>query len=216
VDEIYDRRFHAAERPARAAVWQELAAFLQRWVPPDSAVIDIACGQGGFISNIDARERWASDVRDVAADLGDQITFVHAGGLSLRDHVPSAHFGVAFISNYLEHLASPEEVVHQLEVVRDIVRPGGRVIVLQPNVRLIGGAYWDFIDHRVPLTDRSLREAAETAGFETEVVHPRFLPYTFKSRLPRGRALVRAYLAFRPAWFLFGKQTLYVGRRPRH
>jgi len=25
---------------------------------------------------------------------------------------------------------------------------------------------------------------------------------------------VRAYLAFPPAWLLFGKQTLYVGEKP--
>ena len=39
----------------------------------------------------------------------------------------------------------------------------------------------------------------------------RFLPYSTKGRLPTAPALVRAYLAFPPAWWLLGKQTLYVG-----
>jgi hypothetical protein len=30
--------------------------------------------------------------------------------------------------------------------------------------------------------------------------------------MPQHPALVRAYLALRPVWLLFGKQTLYVGR----
>ena len=47
-----------------------------------------------------------------------------------------------------------------------------------------------------------------------EALVTRFLPYTTKSRLPQHPALVRAYLAFPPAWRLLGKQTLYVGERP--
>ena len=42
----------------------------------------------------------------------------------------------------------------------------------------------------------------------------RFLPYTTKSRFPQHPLLVRAYLAFPPAWLVLGRQTLYVGRRP--
>lgn len=82
---------------------------------------------------------------------------------------------------------------------------------MQPNIRLIGGAYWDFIDHQTALTDRSLAEAAEMSGFKTRRNIARFLPYTTKSRLPKHPLLVRAYLAFPPAWLLLGKQTLYIG-----
>ena len=64
--------------------------------------------------------------------------------------------------------------------------------MLQPNIRLTGAAYWDFIDHKVALTERSLVEAAELCGFETERLIKRFLPYTTKSRLPQaGRSSVR-------------------------
>ena len=41
------------------------------------------------------------------------------------------------------------------------------MIVLQPNVRLVGGAYWDFIDHQVALTEKSLVEAGDLAGLRT-------------------------------------------------
>ncbi len=125
-----------------------------------------------------------------------------------------ASFDVVFTSNYLEHLASPEAVIEQLAVVRDLLRPGGRAIVLQPNIALVGGAYWDFIDHRVALTDRSLVEAAQLAGLKTRRVIRRFLPYSTKGRLPAHPALVRGYLALPLAWLLLGKQTLYIGARP--
>ncbi len=29
------------------------------------------------------------------------------------------------------------------------------MLVLQPNIRYVGGAYWDFLDHHLPLTDRT-------------------------------------------------------------
>ena len=101
------------------------------------------------------------------------------------------------MSNYLEHLPTSEHVIAQLKVARDLVKPGGKVAVLQPNIRLIGGSYWDFIDHQVGLTDRSLVEAGELAGLSIYRVIRRFLPFTWKSRLPRHPLLVRSYCGFR-------------------
>jgi len=85
--------------------------------------------------------------------------------------------------------------------------------VLQPNIRLVGPRYWDFIDHKVALTERSLLEAAELAGLQTVDLITRFLPYSTKGRLPSHPALVKAYLRCPPAWWLLGRQTLYVGER---
>jgi 2-polyprenyl-3-methyl-5-hydroxy-6-metoxy-1,4-benzoquinol methylase len=122
-------------------------------------------------------------------------------------------FDIVFTSNYLEHLSSADQVIDQLRVVMRLLRPGGTVIVLQPNIRLVGGAYWDFIDHKVALTERSLAEAAEIAGLTTTRVITRFLPYTTKSRLPQHPLAARLYLALPPAWRILGKQTLYFGQR---
>ena len=87
-------------------------------------------------------------------------------------------------------------------------------MILQPNIRLVGPRYWDYIDHKVALTERSLTEAAELAGLRTDNVITRFLPYSTKGRLPSAPTLVRWYLAFPPARWLLGKQTLYTGSRP--
>jgi SAM-dependent methyltransferase len=213
-DDVYARRFPDAEVRAKDLIWREIARWLSRYIPADAVTLDLACDRGYFIRNVRARERWATDLRDVSGDLGDGIRFVRADGLRLREALPAASFDVVFTSNYLEHLAGPDAVIEQLAVVRDLLRPGGRAIVLQPNIALVGGAYWDFIDHRVALTDHSLVEAAELAGLRTRHVIRRFLPYSTKGRLPSHPALVRAYLALPPLWLLLGKQTLYVGTRP--
>jgi SAM-dependent methyltransferase len=213
--DVYDLRFDEADQARKEAIWRELGRFLQRYVPADGRVVDIACDLGYFIRNIHAAERWATDIRDVAATLPPDVHFVRARGLDLADVVPPESFDLAFFSNYLEHLASTEAILQQLRVAFALLKPGGRVLILQPNIRLLGGKYWDFIDHQTALTERSLAEAATMAGFRTKEVIARFLPYTTKSHFPQHPLLVRAYLAFPPAWLVLGKQTLYLGEKPR-
>jgi SAM-dependent methyltransferase len=122
---------------------------------------------------------------------------------------------VVFASNFFEHLPDKAAFLATLAEARRILRPGtGRLLVLQPNIRLTGGAYWDFVDHHLPLTERTLSEAAELVGLEPIEIRPRFLPYTTKSRLPQHPLLVRAYLRFPPLQWLLGKQTWFVAIRP--
>ncbi len=214
LEDVYGHRFSDADARAKDLMWREICRFLQREVDPAAAVLDVACDRGDFIRNIAAGEKWASDVRDVSQHLSTDVRFVQCDGLRLPEHVPTGHFDVVFMSNYLEHLASSDVVVEQMRAVADVLRPGGAMIVLQPNIRLVGGRYWDFIDHKVALTDASLVEAAELAGLRPRTLIKRFLPYTTKARLPTRPGLVRAYLKVRPAWWLLGKQSLLVAEKP--
>ena len=213
--EVYEQRFDADDQAHKDTIWRELGRFLQRYIAPDARIVDIACDLGYFIRNVKARERWATDIRDVSSALPSDVHFIRASGLDLADVLPNDSFDLAFFSNYLEHLASTEAVLEQLRVTYALLKPGGRVLILQPNIRLIGGSYWDFIDHQTALTEKSLAEAATMAGFRTKQVIARFMPYTTKSRMPQHPLLVRAYLNFPPAWLLMGKQTLYLGEKPR-
>src|SRR5688500_18706176 len=104
VQRIYARRFDEADAAAKDAIWREITRYLQRFVPPESVVLDVACDRGDFIRNIAAREKWATDVRDVAGHLPADVRFVEADGLALHQQLPRGHFDVAFMSNYLEHL----------------------------------------------------------------------------------------------------------------
>ena len=209
--ELYDARFDEREISRKEEVWREIVRHLQRYIDPAGPILDLGCDRGHFVRFVEANERWATDIRDMRSALPDDVRFVQGSGLELGNLVPTRHFATVFMSNYLEHLESSDAVIDQLRVVHSLLRPKGRVIVLQPNIRLVGPRYWDFIDHRVALTERSLLEAAELAGFRTIDLVTRFLPYSTKGRLPTDRRLVRLYLRSRPAWWLFGRQTLFVG-----
>lgn len=209
---LYRHRFPEDDHRRKEAAWREICAYLQRFVPPETSVLDVGCDRGYFIRNIRAAERWAADVRDMRADLPADVVFVRSDALQLREAVRRS-FDRIFMSNLLEHLRDSDEVVRMLAVCRDLLVDGGLLIVLQPNVKFVGGAYWDFLDHRTPLTERSLTEAVALAGLTVERVIVRFLPYTFRSALPTHPLLVRVYLAIPPLWRLFGKQTLLVARK---
>lgn len=211
--DLYGARFDEREVSAKDAVWREIVRYLQRYVDASAPLIDVGCDRGHFVRWVTARERWASDIRDVGESLPDDVRFIQSSGLQLANVIPNAYFGTVFMSNYLEHLEDSDQVIAQLRVAADLLQPGGRVVVLQPNIRLVGSRYWDFIDHRVALTERSLLEAAELAGLQTVKLTTRFIPYSTKGRLPSNGALVRAYLAIPALWRLMGKQSLYVGTR---
>ncbi len=211
--DLYDLRFDAQDAAAKDRIWREIVTFLARWIDPNAPVLDIGTDRGHFIRFAHGSERWASDIRDVSAALPEDVHFVQGSGLDLAMHIPNGYFGTVFMSNYLEHLSSSEAVIEQLGVARQLLRPDGRLIVLQPNIRLVGPRYWDFIDHKVALTEKSLVEAAGIAGLQTEKLIVRFLPYSTKGRLPSTPALVRFYLRVPLAWRLLGKQTLFIATR---
>src|SRR6185436_16013967 len=111
-----------------------------------------------------------------------------------------------FVSNFFEHVPR-EVIVSTLVEIRRVLKPGGRLLVLQPNVRYCAKDYWMFFDHITPVDDRALVEALNGAGYDVETCLPRFLPYTTKSRLPSGPGLVRLYLKVPLAWRMLGAQA---------
>lgn len=210
---IYARRFPEAEMGRRLGLWRIISGYLQRYIPTDCRLLELGTGHGEFITTVHAAERWATDIRETPVALPADVRFVLSDGLALLDVLPEAAFDRIFMSNYLEHLPSGDAVIEQLRITARLLKPGGRVIILQPDIGLVGPAYWDFIDHRVALTVRSLTEAVELAGLRPILTIRRFLPYSTQGRLPASPLLVRLYLAVRPAWRLMGKQVLMVAER---
>ncbi len=214
VSSIYRHRWTGAELEPVRAVWVVLVRdFFQALIPDGAAILDVGCGFCHFINNVRGAERVGVDANPEArAFAGDGVRFIQSSDLTLSE-IPDDHFDVVFLSNFLEHLRSGDDVLSLLSRIRELLKTGGRVIILQPNFRLLGAAYFDFIDHKTILTDSSMREALEVAGFAIDKTIVRFLPYTTKSRMPSSPTLVRLYLRMPFAWRLFGKQSLFVARK---
>jgi hypothetical protein len=93
------------------------------------------------------------------------------------------------------------------------LKPGGQLIALGPNIKFVQGAYWDFWDHFLSLTELSLSEALDNNGYRVERAVPRFLPYTTINQPAFPMAFVRLYLRLPLLWPWFGRQFLVVARR---
>jgi SAM-dependent methyltransferase len=217
LDRLYAHRFSTRDRMAKVRLWRTLCeAFFSRYVPADGVVLDIGAGYCDFINHIRAGRRIAVDLNpDMARAAADDVD-VHCHPLErLGEVLPPDSIDLAFASNVFEHLrGGPDALLQVLGAVRGVLRPGGRLIIMQPNARLVGGAFWDFFDHTLPLSEKGMAEALRLADFEVVECRARFLPYTTKSRLPKWPPLVRLYLALPPAQWLFGKQMLIIARRP--
>ncbi len=214
---IYAYRFADIDADARASVWAEINRWFaaSRIVRPDDIVADIACGNGEFINGVANDIRYGVDkVDEKSATIADGVRFISKGAetLSAADF-PDGKPTLFFLSNFLEHLEDKVDIVNLFECLAGVLEPGGRVVVMGPNIAHVRGEYWDFIDHILPLTEKAVEEALAAAGLRIARSHDRFLPYSFKSGLPPSPFLVRAYLNFSPAWKILGKQFLVVGEK---
>lgn len=206
---LYASRF-AGEGAQRDDIWQVLCAdFFQRWVPRESTVLDLAAGHCEFINNIVAARRIAVDLNpDVAARAAAGIE-THVARSDALGAIADRSVDVVFCSNFFEHITR-DAILATLAEARRVLAPGGRFLLLQPNVRYCARDYWQFFDHITPVDDRAMVEAFAATGFRVTTNIPRFLPYTTKSRLPSGPGLVRLYLRVPLAWRVLGAQAFMV------
>lgn len=145
----------------------------------DGALLDVGCGSGDYLDlmralgwkrvvGVDISERGVTAARDL---LGLEA---HQGQLA-EIGFPDATFDAITMSHTLEHVADP---VALLSEARRILRPGGRVAILVPNVRSLGsrvfGRYWLGLDtprHLVCFAPSGLRRVIERSGLTLESLH---------------------------------------------
>lgn len=210
-ERLYSYRFRNVDQGARTAVWREIAPWVWNEIGRPDVMLDPAAGRGEFINAVPARERWAVDmVQYPEGTYGEGVKPVVADIFDAN--LPERHFGGVFVSNFLEHLFTQEDASTFLEKMHSVLQPGGRIAVIGPNFRYCAKDYFDCADHTLVFTHGAIEEHLYAAGFEPERIEPRFLPYSFRSRLPASAGMTRAYLRTRPAWNLFGRQFLAIGR----
>jgi SAM-dependent methyltransferase len=208
--EIYRRRFEDGE--ARVLLWQTLVeSFFQRYVDADDIVLDLPCGYGEFINSIRCKTKYALDVnRDAIKYLASDVTYLEASSTAIP--LDDGSVTKVFVSNFFEHLTR-DEIADTIVELHRVLKAGGRVLVLQPNIRFASKNYWMFFDHITPVDDRALEEVFTALGFRLHERITRFLPFTTKGKLPMSVTLVRLYLRLPLAWRILGQQSFLVFER---
>ena len=210
---VYEQRFGPLQE-YRRRVWETLVRhFFQSLVPETGKVLDLGCGYGEFINAIRAREKAGMDMNeDSGRRLRPEVRFIQ------QDCAQAWPFGageldLVFSSNFFEHLPDKAMLGRTLEEAFRCLKPAGRLIAVGPNIRFTRGSYWDFWDHYLPLTERSLCEGLRVRGFQIERCHARFLPYRMTAGPQYPMWVVAAYVRVPLLWKLAGQQFLVIARK---
>ena len=197
--------------PRRAAVWRAISRYLQPWVDESAGLLDLGAGYGDFSREIRSGRKWALEQNPGLVKYWDES--VQPLMQSALDPWPLADgsLGAIFASNFFEHFTLEQGTQVMAEAMR-VLRPGGRLIVIQPNFRLEPRRYFDDYTHRTAYTNNGFRDFLQAQGWTIVHSEPRFLPFTMKSRLPTAEWLVRLYLSlpYRP----LAGQFLVIAERP--
>ena len=205
------RSLRIPKNAARRFVWRSIANYLKSEIDADSPAVDLGAGNFDFLENVRSTRKIAIDLDP--AILDDLIEGVEALHSNVAESIPlpTDLAGTVLASNLLEHLER-DEIDRCLREIYRTLRPGGKLLVIQPNFRINPHHYFDDFTHKTILTHHSLRDWLLSIGFEVTRIDARFLPLTLKSRLSFGHRLTPLYLRlpYRP----FASQMLVIARKP--
>lgn len=209
---IYKRRF-TPDVDFRKEFYKILCKdFYSKYIPKNAVLLDIATGYCEFINTIQVKKKFAVDLNpDAKKYAAKDVNLIIAPSTDITP-VKTGSIDIVHVSNFFEHLTR-EDIVKSLAEIHRVLKKGGKILVMQPNIRYCYKDYWMFFDHLTPLDDRSLCEVLEISGFEVEECIPRFLPYTTKSDLPKSLLLAKIYINFPSLYKLFGQQAFIVARK---
>lgn len=212
-DRIYQYRFQQISHEKKKVIWSIIANFFYGLLGKPQRILDSAGGMCEFINAIPSEERWTVDIVDAIRKFAAPEVKLIIGDVLTVD-LPKNYFDAVFISNFLEHLHSQEEVAFFLERMYSCLKPGGKIGIIGPNFKYCYREYFDFADHTVVLSELGVAEHLYGAGFTIEKSYSRFLPLSFRGGLPIHPTLVKLYMHMPFVWTVLGKQFLFIAQKP--
>ena len=205
----FNTRLNFSEK--RVILWKTLNnCFFKKYIPENSAVLELGSGYCDFINSIKARRKVAIDIsEDMRKFASSEVDFI-CGSIVDLTLFEDNEFDIVFSSNVFEHL-DQEEVSLCFKQIFSKIKKGGLLIILQPNFRYAYAEYFDDFTHKSIWSHESLSDFLTLHGFSIVKKYPKFLPLTIKSHLPTWSFLIKLYINL-PIKF-FGKQMLFIAQK---
>jgi SAM-dependent methyltransferase len=204
----FETRFLEDDR--RLKSWNYLCRYFQKIVSREDTILEIGAGYCYFINQIEASRKIAVDLFPDLSIFASSSVESHIGDARKMDFLEDNSIDTIFASNFLEHLDWTQLEVLMTEILR-VLKPAGRVMIMQPNFRHCYKHYFDDYTHRTVFTDHSVRDWFASHGFLTEISKPRFLTLTVKSTMGKLSFLIPIYL--KSPWKPRSGQMFFVFRR---
>ena len=182
-----------ARNASRSKVWRHVCRYLSRWISPNDELLELGAGWCDFANHVEARQVVAMDLDETVQKVAASHVTAVVGDCTDLDRFETDSFDVVFASNLLEHLTR-DDSGRLLAGARRVLRPDGRLILMQPNFRLNPGRYFDDFTHISIYTDHSLPDYLVSQGWVIDTVLAKFLPLTLKSKGSNLTFLVPWYL----------------------
>ncbi|HEY8514153.1 MAG TPA: bifunctional glycosyltransferase/class I SAM-dependent methyltransferase [Candidatus Binatia bacterium] len=140
-------------------------------------LLDVGAGYGYLADAAQGRfaERWVVEISEAAARQVSSAHRVVVGSIESVD-LPQRYFDVVSLQDCLEHLPEPHAA---LAKIRRLLRPGGALFAVTPNVRSwlarLQRDDWvslKFPEHVILYSRETLRRALEKHGFRIETMTP--------------------------------------------
>lgn len=212
-DSYYNSRYIFDER--RAIVWKEIVRFLNKFISKDSTVVDLGAGYCDFINNVNAIKKYAIDISPELRNFAnDDVIQINKTGWNFNQ-IPDYSIDVIHASNFLEHFSDNDLEKIFVEIKR-ILRPNGKLILMQPNYRLSYKNYFDDPTHKKVFSDSTLESFLISQNFKIILKMPRFLPFSMRSNsslIPKWLLPIIVRLYIYSPLKLFAGQMLFIGER---
>jgi SAM-dependent methyltransferase len=205
--DYYQTRYSFDE--GRSKVWKAICQHLSKYIPSQSSVLDLGSGYCDFINNIRASKKVAVDT-DISSKqyCGQDITFLNINTSDID--FDSNSFDVVFASNLFEHLTD-NDLDQLANKILHCLKNKGRLILIQPNYYYAYRNYWDDFTHKKAFSHISLPDFLVSKGFKIIKIEKKYLPFSFKSLIPKSYFLTKFYLNF--FWHPLAKQMLVIAEK---
>jgi 2-polyprenyl-3-methyl-5-hydroxy-6-metoxy-1,4-benzoquinol methylase len=196
---------------------QHKVNFMKRYIQTPCKLLDVGCGTGGFLKQLDVGSFDAHGLEPVkeAVEAAQQAGLKVTQGNILTDALVPESYDVVTLWHVFEHIKDPATALNR---IYSVLKPGGVLVMTMPNVNSmaaqLGGKYWFHLDsprHLWLYNETNIRQLLSASNFRIKTC--RYLPFEFPLDLfwsIKHSFLGKFILAFYPVLKLFDRQNMFI------